>query len=58
MLATVVATGDGKKDSEKPLKVKSGDTVLMARYSGTEVKIDSTDFVMLREDEILGVVEK
>jgi chaperonin GroES len=55
---TVVAVGAGKilKDGKvRALDVKAGDRVLFGKYSGTEVKIDGQDHVLLREDDILGV---
>ena len=60
-LGTIVAAGEGKKDTQgttQPLKVKNGDTVLFGKYSGTEIKLGSEDFLILREEEILGIVEK
>jgi chaperonin GroES len=56
----VTAVGNGRilEDGKvRKLEVKKGDRVLFGKYSGTEVKIDGEDFVMLREEEILGVVE-
>jgi chaperonin GroES len=56
----VIAVGKGKvKDdgSITPLDVKPGDRVLFGKYSGQEIKLDGTEFLMMREDEILGVVE-
>ena len=56
----VIAAGKGKvKDdgSITPLDVKPGDTVLFGKYSGQEIKLDGTEFLIMREDEILGVVE-
>ena len=56
----VIAAGKGKlKDdgSLTPLDVKAGDTVLFGKYSGQEIKLDGTEFLIMREDEILGVVE-
>lgn len=58
---TVVATGEGKALVEggvRSLHVKSGDQVLFGKYSGTEFKIDGEEFLILKEDEILGVLEK
>ena len=55
----VVAVGSGKiLDDGKivPLEVKKGDKILFGKYSGTEVKVDGEEFLMMREDEILGVV--
>ena len=57
--AEVVAVGPGKFDEDgdrMPMDVKVGDRVLVGKYSGSEVKIDDTDYVILREDEILAVV--
>jgi chaperonin GroES len=58
--AEVVAVGDGKfDDSGKRMKldVKPGDTVLIGKYSGTEIKIDDVEYTILREDEVLAIVE-
>ena len=54
----VVAVGNGKVVDGKlrALEVKKGDLVLIGKYSGTEVKIDGEDHLILREDDILGVV--
>ncbi len=57
----VVAVGNGKvleNGSVRKLDVKAGDTILFGKYSGTEVKIDGEDHLILREDDILGVVVK
>ncbi len=51
---TVVAVGNGKKD--EPMTVKVGDTVLYGKYSGTELKLDGKDYLMMREDDILAIV--
>ena len=56
----VVAVGNGKvlEDGKvRKLDVKAGDTVLFGKYSGTEVKIDGEEHLILREDDILGVIE-
>lgn len=56
--ATVVAVGNGKvlKDGKvRPVEVKVGDTVLFGKYSGTEVKLDGEDHLILREDDILAI---
>ena len=56
----VVAAGSGRvndKGSVQPLDIKVGDTVLFGKYSGTEIKIEGQDYLILREDEVLGVVE-
>jgi chaperonin GroES len=57
----VVAVGNGKvlEDGKvRKLDVKAGDIVLFGKYSGTEVKIDGEEHLILREDDILGVIEK
>lgn len=51
---TVIAIGTGKKD--EPLTVKVGDTVLYAKYSGSELKLDHTDYLMMREEDILAII--
>ena len=55
----VVAVGAGRKEDGKvlPLDVKAGDTVLFAKYAGTEIKLDGEDHLILREDDVLGIVE-
>ena len=58
--ATVVAVGNGKvleDGTVRKLDVKAGDRVLFGKYSGTEVKIDGEEHLILREDDILGVIE-
>jgi len=50
----VVAVGNGKKD--EPLTVKAGDSVLYGKYSGTEINVDGTDYLMMRESDILAIV--
>jgi chaperonin GroES len=57
----IVAVGNGKvleNGSVRKLDVKAGDTILFGKYAGTEVKIDGEDRLILREDDILGVIEK
>ena len=57
---TGIAAGKGKlKDdgSVTPLDVQAGDTVLFGKYSGQEIKLDGEEFLIMREDEILGVIE-
>ncbi len=51
---TVVAVGNGKKD--EPLTVKIGDTVLYGKYGGTELKLEGTDYLMMRESDILAII--
>jgi chaperonin GroES len=56
----VIAVGAGKaKDDGKriALDVKAGDTILFGKYSGQEIKLNGEDFLIMREDEVLGVVE-
>lgn len=57
--AEVVAVGPGKLQDDgkrQPMDVKAGDRVLVGKYSGSEIKIDDEEYVILREDEILAVV--
>ena len=51
---TVVAIGTGTKD--QPLTVKIGDTVLYGKYAGTELKLEGTDYLMMRESDILAII--
>ena len=51
---TVVAIGTGTKD--EPLTVKIGDTVLYGKYAGTELKLEGTDYLMMRESDILAII--
>ena len=56
----ILAVGKGKANSNgdlQPLDVKVGDTVLFGKYSGTEVKIDGEELLVMREEDIMGVVE-
>src|SRR4029450_5815691 len=56
----VIAVGSGRvndKGDVLPLDVKAGDTVLFGKYSGSEIKVDGKEYLIVREDEILGVVE-
>ncbi len=56
----VVAAGKGKVTPEGkvlPLDVKEGDLVLFGKYAGSEIKVDGTEYLIMREDDILGVVE-
>ncbi|MEN9399328.1 MAG: hypothetical protein RL632_429 [Bacteroidota bacterium] len=50
---TIVAAGAGKKD--EPMTVKVGDSVLFGQYSGTEIKIDGTTYLIMRESDIYGI---
>lgn len=56
--AEVIAVGPGKRSDDgkvHAVDVKAGDTILIGKYSGTEVKVDGQDLVILREDDILAV---
>src|SRR5271157_2148587 len=56
----VVAVGNGKKTEEGkviPLDVKKGDHILFGKYGGTEIKIEGEEYLILREDEVLGIIE-
>src|SRR5690625_427245 len=58
--AEEIALGSGRKDENskpQPFEVKDGDRVLISKYGGTEVKIEDQKFLLLREDDILGVIE-
>lgn len=60
MEGKVIAVGSGKVDDDGkrvPLEVKVGNKVLFGKYAGTEIKIDDEEHVILREDEILGIIE-
>jgi len=60
MKGEILAIGEGKRLDNGDicaLSVKVGDTVLFGKYSGTEVKVDGVDVVVMREDDILGIVE-
>ena len=60
MRGKVIATGPGKtadNGNVVPLGVKKDDEVLFGKYSGTEVKIDGSDYVVMREDDLMGVIE-
>ena len=56
----IVALGTGKRDDDGklvPFTVKKGDRVLISKYGGTEIKIDGKDYLIMREEDILGVIE-
>lgn len=56
----VVATGPGRLDEDGkrvPLEVKKGDLILMGKYAGTEVKIDGDEHIIMREEDVLAVLE-
>jgi len=55
----VVSAGKGKSNEEgkiQPLELKEGDRILFGKYSGTEIKLDGEDFIIMREEEVLGVI--
>ncbi|HEY1463112.1 MAG TPA: co-chaperone GroES [Terriglobales bacterium] len=55
----VISAGKGKISEEgkvRPLDVKEGDRILFGKYSGTEIKLDGEDFIIMREEEVLGVI--
>jgi chaperonin GroES len=58
--ATVVSVGNGKtleNGDTRPLQVKAGDRVLFSKYAGTEVKIAGEEHLILREDDVIGIIE-
>lgn len=57
----VIAVGEGSRDKEGeliPMTVNVGDIILFGKYSGTEVKLNDEDYLVLKETEILGIIEK
>jgi chaperonin GroES len=59
-MGKVIAAGKGKKTEDGkvvPLDVKAGDKILFSKYAGTEVKVDGDELLIMREDDILGIVE-
>ena len=56
----VISTGKGRTNDEGktfPLAVKEGDRILFGKYSGTEIKIDGEEFLIMREEEVLGILD-
>ena len=56
----VISVGKGKSNDEGkvfPLDVKAGDKILFGKYSGTEIKLDGDDFLIMREEEVLGIMK-
>jgi chaperonin GroES len=56
----VIAVGAGKRNDDGkliPLDVKAGDRILFGKYSGSDIKLDGDEFLIMREDEVLGVLE-
>lgn len=61
VLGEVIAIGDGKlldNNQKRPLAVKVGDKVLFGKYAGTEVKLNNEEVIVMREDDLMGVVEE
>ncbi|MBP8273012.1 MAG: co-chaperone GroES [Acidobacteria bacterium] len=61
MQGKVIAVGKGRVEKDgkvTPLDVQAGDTVLFGKYAGQEIKIDGNEYLIIREEEVLGVVEK
>ena len=57
----VVSVGNGKLDDNGkriPLDIKKGDRILFSKYGGTEVKVDGEEYLIMREDDVLGVIDK
>jgi chaperonin GroES len=58
---TVIAAGKGRIEKDggtvTPLDVKAGDTILFGKYAGQEIKIDGKEYLIMREEEVLGVIE-
>ncbi|MEI9980387.1 MAG: co-chaperone GroES [Edaphobacter sp.] len=57
----VISVGKGKSNDEGkvfPLDVKAGDTILFGKYSGTEIKLDAEEYLIMREEEVLGIIKK
>ena len=56
----IVATGNGRMGEDGkllPMDVKVGDRILFSKYGGTDVKIDGSDYLILRQDDVLGIIE-
>jgi chaperonin GroES len=61
MEGEVIAVGKGKileNGKKQPLEVKAGDRILFGKYAGTEVKIDGVEHLIMREEDVLGIIEK
>ncbi|MFL5348671.1 MAG: co-chaperone GroES [Hyalangium sp.] len=57
----VVSVGNGKVQEDgkvRPMDIKAGDTILFSKYAGTEIKLEGEDHLILREEDVLGVIEK
>lgn len=60
MEGKVIAVGNGKlteNGKRQPLEVKKGDKIIFGKYAGTEIKIDSEEYLLMREDDIQGIIE-
>ena len=56
----IIAVGSGKRTEDGkiiPLELKAGDTILFGKYSGSEIKIEGTSYLIMKEDDVLGLVE-
>ena len=56
----VVSVGNGKMNEDGkriPVEIKEGDSILFGKYSGTEVKIENEEYLIMREDDVLGIIE-
>jgi chaperonin GroES len=61
MQGKVIAVGKGRLEKDgrvTPLDVKANDTVLFGKYAGQEIKVDGNEYLIIREEEVLGVIEK
>ncbi len=61
MQGEVIAAGPGARDENgkvQPLDVKKGDRILFGKWSGTEVKIDGTEYLIMKESDIMGIMDK
>jgi chaperonin GroES len=56
----VIAVGNGKKTEDGklvPLEIKAGDMILFGKYSGSEIKVEGNEYLIMKEDDVLGIVE-
>lgn len=61
MQGEVIAVGNGTRDDHgnvRPLEIKSGDIVLFAKWGGTEIKLDGVEYLVMKESDVLGIIEK
>ncbi len=57
----VIAVGDGRRDDKGnkiPMEVKKGDMILFGKYAGNEIKLVEKEYLIIREDDVLGIIEK